>query len=188
MIRVEEIAGVVLAGGNSTRMGQDKALLMMNGSPFIQRITQTLLALFDEVIISANTADYSFLGLPVVRDIYENCGPLGGVHAALGSVKTPYCFTTPCDTPRLNPGLVKTLLAEAQSGVITLASTVDRLQPLVGLYPVTCRQELEEFLDSGRKTVRDFIVSMPHHYVQLDYWAEDLENINDLSQLQRLIS
>ena len=182
MIEAKCVTGVVLAGGKSTRMGQDKALLMLNGKSFILHIAEALQTLFEEVIVSANTRDYDFLGLPVVKDVYKICGPLGGIHAALGSVKTPYIFIAPCDTPLLVPAMVEMLLTEAKPDVITLASTVDRLQPLVGVYPVSCHSGLDEFLASGQRKVKDFLAAIPYRPVGLDAWAERLLNINEVGQ------
>jgi len=187
MIGADEITGVVLAGGNSIRMGQDKALLMLNGKPLIQHVAEALQAVFVEVIVSANTADYDFLGLPVIGDVYPECGPLGGIHSVLGSLKTPYIFTAPCDTPLLTPTTVETLLAGAVPDLITIASTADRLQPLVGVYPVGCHSGLDEFLACGQRKVMDFLAAKPYHTVRLDAWAERLENINEVDQYRGLI-
>ena len=168
-------------------MGQDKALLMLNGKPFIQHVAEALHVVFAEVIVSADTAVYDFLGLPVARDVYPECGPLGGIHAALGSVKTPYIFTAPCDTPLLTPTIVETLLAGAVPDLITIASTADRLQPLVGVYPVGCHSGLDEFLARGQRKVHDFLATAPYRTVRLDTWAERLENINEVDQYRGLI-
>lgn len=187
MIRADEITGVVLAGGKSTRMGQDKALLMLNGKPFIQHIAEALRTVFEEVIVSANTTEHDFLGLSVVKDVYENCGPLGGIHAALGSVKTPYVFTVPCDTPLLVPAMVETLLAEAMPDLITIASTADRFQPLVGVYPKGCRSAMSDFLVSGQRKVKDFLDTATYRTVRLEAWAERLQNINEAGQYRGLM-
>ena len=187
MIGGGEVTGVVLAGGKSIRMREDKALLMLNEKSLIQHVAEALQAVFAEVIVSANKADYDFLGLPVARDVYPECGSLGGIHAALGSAKTPYIFTAPCDTPLLIPAIVETLLAEAVSDLITIASTADRLQPLVGVYPMGCRSDLDEFLACGQRRVKDFLAASPYRAVRLDAWAERLENINEVDQYRELV-
>jgi molybdenum cofactor guanylyltransferase len=187
MIRADEITGVVLAGGKSTRMGQDKALLMLNGKHFIRHVAEVLQAVFPEVIVSSNTAVYDFLALPVARDVYPECGPLGGIHAALGSVKTPYIFTAPCDTPLLIPAIVERLLAEAMPDLITIASTADRFQPLVGVYPKGCRSAMSDFLVSGERKVKDFLDTATYRTVRLEAWAERLQNINEVDQYRGLM-
>jgi len=187
MIRAEKITGVVLAGGRSTRMGWDKALLKLNGKPLIQHVAEALHAVFDDVIVSANRADYDFLGLPMVRDVYDNCGPLGGIHAALESARTPYIFTAPCDTPLLNSIIIETILADAGPDRIAIGSTAERLQPLVGVYPVSCRSGLDEYLASGQRKVKNFLVTTPYRPVRLDAWVERLKNINEVGQYRGLI-
>jgi molybdenum cofactor guanylyltransferase len=187
MVGADEVTGVVLAGGKSKRMGQDKALLMLNGKPLIQHVAQALQAVFAEVIVSANSTVYNFLDLPVARDVYPDYGPLGGIHAALGSVKTPYIFVAPCDTPLLVPAIVEKLLAGAAPDLITIASTADRLQPSVGVYPVGCHSDLDELLASGQRKVKDFFATVAYCTVCHDAWGEKLKNINEAGQYRELM-
>ncbi len=186
MIPAYEITGVVLAGGKSTRMGTDKALLALNGKPFIQHVAEAFQGVFTDVVISANTTEYEFLGLPVIGDVYPDCGPLGGIHAALGLVRTPHIFTAPCDVPFLNSTTFETLLQEAEPGVIAVASAGVQLQPLVGVYPADCRSALETFLMSGGRKVSDFLATVGYRTVSRDAWADTLGNINEVGQYREL--
>ena len=77
MINAMDVTGVILAGGRSSRMGEDKALLQYNGKPFIQHIAETLLQILPHVIvISDRQKEYSFLNLPIYPDLFCDCGPL----------------------------------------------------------------------------------------------------------------
>lgn len=187
MIPAHEITGVILAGGKSRRMGTDKALLALNGKPFIQHVAEAFQSVFTDVVISANTTEYEFLGLPVIGDVYTNCGPLGGIHAALGLVRTPHIFTAPCDVPFLHSTTFETLLQEAEPGVIAVASAGGQLHPLVGVYPAGCRSALETFLVAGGRRVSDFLATMGFRTVRRDGWAETLGNINEVGQYRGLM-
>ena len=78
------ITGVLLAGGKSSRMATVKALLKLNGRPLVAHVASTLQAVFDRVILVANDAPaYEFLGLETFGDLYQDCGPLGGLQSAL---------------------------------------------------------------------------------------------------------
>lgn len=187
MIDVDSVAGVILAGGKSTRMGRDKALLQLNGKLFIQHITEELQSLFSEVVISANTSEYDFLRLPLVRDMYENCGPLGGIHAALGWVRKPHIMIVPCDAPFLTSSVFSTILEEAEPGAISVASALDQLQPLVGVYPKECLSSLEIFISSGGRKVMDFLAAAAHRVIEHPAWEGKLQNINDMRHYRSLL-
>jgi molybdenum cofactor guanylyltransferase len=187
MIPAGEVTGVVLAGGMSTRMGRDKALLMLEGKPFIQHVAEALQEVFPEVLISANTSAYDFLGLPIVNDLHRDCGPLGGMHAALAAVKSPYIFVAPCDIPRLHPAIIATLLSGGKWHMVAIASTVDGLQPMVGIYPAACHGALDAFLASGQRRVRDFLKSVPCFHVRVECRDSRLDNINSVDLYRRLL-
>lgn len=168
-------------------MGRDKALLMLEGKPFIQHVAEAMQAVFPEVLISANTPAYDFLNLPIVNDIHLNCGPLGGIHAAMGMAGNAHIFLSPCDMPVLPPAAIQAILGEAMPGYITTACASGRHQPLIGVYPVECRDILGEFLASGERKVADFLSVVQHHIVRLDSIGLRLENINDEGEYRELL-
>ena len=97
----ERITGIILAGGKSKRMGRDKAFLPYHGKDLIEYSISLMQSICDEVIISANDADYDKFGLRVVRDNYPHIGPIGGLEASLTYSKTRHNLVIPCDTPFL---------------------------------------------------------------------------------------
>ena len=107
---IAQVAGVILAGGKSSRFGSNKALALHQGAALIQGIARKLAGLFPETLLVTNTpADYGFLGWPMVADHYHNCGPLAGIHAALRTVSQPRAFICGCDMPLINPELIRFL-------------------------------------------------------------------------------
>nr|WP_284521516.1 molybdenum cofactor guanylyltransferase [Cytobacillus pseudoceanisediminis] len=81
--------GIILAGGHSSRMGENKALLKIGGKTVIERIADQLSSILPNVIIVANKQeDYQFLGLPLVSDRWKEKGPLAGIHAGLSESRT----------------------------------------------------------------------------------------------------
>ena len=107
---IAQVAGVILAGGKSSRFGSNKALALHQGAALIQGIARKLAGLFPETLLVTNTPeDYGFLGWPMVADHYHNCGPLAGIHAALRTVSQPRAFICGCDMPLVNPELIRFL-------------------------------------------------------------------------------
>ena len=91
---------VIQAGGQSTRMGQDKALMPFLGRPLISQVTDNLSTLADEILVTSNQPDaYRFLGLRVVPDLRASRGALGGLYTALASAKYPFVAVVACDMP-----------------------------------------------------------------------------------------
>ena len=108
--KIEGVTGIILAGGSSSRMGRNKALLEVDGSPIITRTYRTLASLFHEVIVVTNSPlDYDFLPCRKVPDIYPGCGSIAGLHSALAHSSTPHTFVTACDLPFLDPAIIRYL-------------------------------------------------------------------------------
>jgi len=98
---------VIQAGGQSRRMGQDKALLDFHGIPLIQRVIERLRPLAAEMWITAVDAQaYAFTGLPVVTDLLPGKGALGGLYTALNVAATPLMAVVACDMPFANADLL----------------------------------------------------------------------------------
>ena len=142
---------VIQAGGESRRMGQDKALLPFLGQPLIQRIAQRLAAAADELTITTNQPDaYRFLGLPLFSDTRPARGPLGGLLTALTCARQPLVAVVACDMPFASPALLafqaRVLQNEAADIVIPL--TPAGYEPLHAVYRrETCLPAVEWALD-----------------------------------------
>ena len=148
MTQKESAAGFVLAGGQSRRMGQDKALLSFAGGPLIARAVSTLRGAGLDVAIAGERRDLAAYA-PIVEDRVPAQGPLGGVCAALESVEARWAVFTTVDTPLLPAELIAYLLRHAQAAgsAVTVASVAGEAQtfPAVldrGVLPVL-RSELE---------------------------------------------
>ena len=90
----------IQAGGESRRMGHDKALMPFLGRPLIQRVIDRLSPIADELIVTTNNPEaYRFLGLPLFPDLVQGRGALGGLYTALGSASQPLVAVVACDMP-----------------------------------------------------------------------------------------
>lgn len=179
MIARENITGAILAGGASKRMGRNKALLTLGGATFIEHIAVALLEVLPRVMIIAdNTDQYRFLQLPLHQDVYKNCGPLGGIHAALVHSATSHTFVISCDTPLVTPAAINSLLTAAQENVITLVSDGERPQPLFAVYPSSACPDMEEAIRSGTRSIFGFIENRAVTVMDFSRYASLLRNVN----------
>lgn len=127
----------IQAGGQSRRMGQNKALLCVAGKPLIQRVVERTAPLAAEtLIISADAEPYAFLGLPVLADLIPGQGVLGGLYTALASAQSEFVACVACDMPFVNPALLRAELNLCiQTGVdVAIPRSENGLEPLHAVY------------------------------------------------------
>ncbi len=149
-----QATAVVLAGGESSRMGRDKALLPVEGKPLIEHIVDQLRPHFSEILISANEVDrYRFLGLDVVPDRSPGNGPMMAVASALRRAEHDLSFVISCDVPRVPLGLLTTLLRMARSGadVTVPLNPESRYEPLFAVYRKSVADILDRALSQGER-------------------------------------
>jgi molybdopterin-guanine dinucleotide biosynthesis protein A len=128
---------VIQAGGESRRMGQDKALMPFLGRPLIQRVAERLAPIADELIVTTNHPEaYRFLGRPLFPDLQPGGGALGGLFTALSAASYPLVAVVACDMPFANPDLLafaRDLMIETRVDVV-IPSTAHGLEPLHAVY------------------------------------------------------
>ena len=164
---VPEISVAILAGGQSRRMGQDKAFLPVDGLAVIERVIQRVAGLSDDVVIITNTPDkYRHLGQRLVGDVYPDTGALGGIYTGIHTARHPYCLVVACDMPFLNTSLLRYL--------ITLTSDSDVVIPVVKEFPETmhalygkgCLGPIEARLQARALKIIGFFDDVRVRYVQ----------------------
>ncbi|MCX5577494.1 molybdenum cofactor guanylyltransferase MobA [Kaistia terrae] len=162
------IAGLILAGGNSQRMGSEKAFVRLGGRPLIEHAIERLAPQVDALAINANgnPARFDAYRVPVLADDRADTGPLAGVLAGLRWAETlptrpEFVATIPIDTPFFPADLVARLDA-GRSGQprIAIAASGERDHPVVGLWPVALADTLQEWRQTARSQgVRAFLAS-----------------------------
>lgn len=149
--RINQAAGVILAGGKSSRFGSNKALALHQGDALIQTIARRLAALFPETLLITNTPEeYGFLGWPMAKDLYPDCGPLAGIHAALRTVSQPRIFVCGCDMPLVNPDLIRFLCELEGDHDIVLPWLDEGPEPLYAVYSKKALPIIEEQLSKNQ--------------------------------------
>ena len=127
----------IQAGGQSSRMGEDKALKTFLGRPLIQRVAERLSTIADELIVTTNRPDeYAFLNLPLFSDLKQGRGALGGLYTAIASAKHPIIAVVACDMPFASPSLLEAasrLLAREQADVV-IPRSEEGYEPLHAVY------------------------------------------------------
>lgn len=191
------ISGIILAGGKSSRMGQAKPFLMMNGKRMIDVAAEKLKELFGEVVIVIDRKEeFAGLGCRVVEDIVKGCGPLGGIYTGLREVSGDGAFFAACDMPFLHKGLISRLIKltdfENYECVVPRhsAATLKRIEPLHAIYSKQIIPAIEKSLNAGRLSLRELLADCRCKYADV---GEDevcsFTNVNtpeDLARCQAL--
>ena len=148
------VTGVILAGGASSRMGSNKALLPHKGGRFIESIYRELSEIFPEVILVTNTPEqYQFLPCRKVPDQFQGMGALAGIHAGLANSSNPAVFTVACDMPHLDPWLIRHIASSGAGCDLVLPRTESGYEPLHALYREGCLPVMEACLLKGERRI-----------------------------------
>jgi molybdopterin-guanine dinucleotide biosynthesis protein A len=177
---------IVLAGGRSRRMGQDKALLPIDGRPLIERVVQALAPHFAEVLVSvAEPGRYEFLGRRTVVDRQPGEGPLMGLASALAASSHDVNLVVPCDAPDVSVPLALRLLRAARGADAAVPRTAEgRPEPLFAVYRRRTLPRLEAALAAGERTLRHLYPALAVRWVDLPAGAQ-VANLNTMDDYVR---
>ena len=154
----ETCTGFVLAGGKSSRMGQDKALTDYRGRPLIRCAIDVLRELTEDVQIVGDPQRYSFLQLPVLPDQIPLHGPLSGIHAGLKATQTKHNFFLACDLPLMSSRFLWLLLSKVGNHDAVMMRFDDgTVEPLCSVYSVRCLPAIESSIGEGQLRTIGFL-------------------------------
>lgn len=165
MKTLKAIEAFVLAGGKSSRMGEDKGLISFQGRPMIAHVLETLEKTGLPVKIVANDKTYKQFGYTVVPDLVQEKGPLGGLLTAYQNTRADQILLVSCDMPFIQEELVLKLVEEAGSQNIVVYQDEGRIYPLPGIYPVSLKEEVKKGIAAQRLKMQDFISENRHTLV-----------------------
>ncbi len=143
------VTGIILAGGKSSRMGEDKGLMLIEGIPMVEYIINVFKSLNIPILIISNNEKYQQFGLPVFPDLVHEKGPAGGIMTALSNTKTQTNFIVSCDTPFITKELILFLLKKHQNSQITYPVHENRAHPLIGVYEKDTDHFFQESIEVG---------------------------------------
>jgi len=162
--KIPGVTGVILAGGESRRMGCDKALLPIDGALFIDHVYSRLAALFDEVLIVTNSPEfYGELPCRKVPDLYPRKGVLAGIHSGLCHAGEDKIFVAACDMPFLSAAAIRCLCQEKNKGDVVIPCSGKGIEPLHALYDKHCLPAISAALDAGEKRIVSFFPQVRVH-------------------------
>ena len=157
------VAGFVLAGGQSTRMGRDKAFLEIDGQPLVARLAMVVEEAAGSATIVGDPQRYGALGFHVIPDGIAGLGPLGGLLTALENTKTAWNLVVACDMPGLTVSvMLRLVLAIPTAGQAQCIVPVSEqgMEPLCALYHRDCLDAVRRAITSKRLKMRDLAAEL----------------------------
>ena len=188
MKKKSTITGIILAGGKSSRMGEDKGFLKLNGKTFMSSIIAALKPIVGEIIIVSNNSEYDVFNLKRVADSMEDSGPLAGLYSGLLHSETENNIVLSCDVPLISSPVLKKLLegAPSEAEVIQFESE-GKTMPLVAMYKKKCRHHFLKLLQTNERRLRFAIDQLDVKTITLDSeLGKTVRNINTISELKDL--
>ena len=151
---------LVLAGGESLRMGTPKPFVRLHGIPLIEHVLERLHPSFDTVyIVGGDIQGLSYLGVPLIQDKEAHRGPLVGLYSGLAYSKAEWCFVVGCDMPFLSTAVIDYMATFLDRGDIVAAKANGRVQPLHSFYSRRCIPRATELISLGTTSLKALVGS-----------------------------
>lgn len=153
--KIQGVTGIILAGGASSRMGRNKALLEVDGEAIITRVYKTLAKLFHEVIVVTNSPEeYDFLPCRKVADNCPGIGSIAGLEAGLAASRTERIFVSACDMPFTNPELIRLLcMKTGECDAVVPLNGEGLREPLHAVYSRAILPVFQDAISKGDKSI-----------------------------------
>ena len=191
---MEPLDGIVLAGGQSRRLGADKALLNLGGAPLLQTVVQRVSEVCPRVIVAVDRPGrYRRLRLPArfVADASPGLGPLAGLQSGLRACSTEYALVVACDLPFLNVELLRYMAGLPRSYQALVPRSAGRDHPLHAVYARSCLPEVDALLAAGGGSMKHLLDRLDVRRLddrdlrRIDPDGLSLLNLNDEADLER---
>ena len=188
----ENVTGVILLGGKSSRYGSNKAFVEIEGVRLVERVARVMKSIFVRVLLSTNTPEeYAYLQLPMVEDLVKGFGPMGGIYTGLMTMSDEAGFFVACDMPFLNERLIRHMLDVRGDFDVVVPRMDWMLEPLHALYTKQCLPTIREAIGRDEHQILKCFPELRLRYVdeeELRLWDPELRsffNINKPEDLPR---
>ena len=161
---ITDCTAIIMAGGDSRRMGTDKASLLLDGQTLLQSVITIMQQVFPQVIVSVRQPRAG-IDLPQVCDEQPDGGPLAGLAASLGQITTPWAFAVACDMPFVVPEVVELLAGYRSQHQAVVPVVHGHPQPLAAFYAASCLAPLHVSLAARQNSLRGVLKQLDVRYV-----------------------
>lgn len=181
---MEQGTAIILAGGKSSRMGEDKGLMLIDGKSMIEYILKTVSQFTNQIIIIANDEAYEKFGYPIYKDLVYDKGPIAGIVTGLKNSKTDKNWILSCDSPFIEVKLLQKLMIESKGFDAVVSVHNNKIHPLIAVYSQSALIRFQENLALNRLKILDTLDALKVNYLELDNFNQsNFKNLNSKSDL-----
>ena len=184
-----EIAAYILCGGKSSRMGQEKGLVIWKGKCFIEWILEAVIPISGDIYLVSKNDSFLEFNLPLIPDLVEDKGPVGGIYSALHHSKSEWNLILSCDIPKIKSELLLDLIQASNSVKSSVIMLTDGQfdYPLIGLYHKSLMGEFKKATLENRLRLRDLVYSFSPKKLLIDSKNQEyISNVNSFQELEKL--
>lgn len=164
----DSISAYILAGGKSSRMGEDKGLLLLMERPLISYIIEEIKKITEDITIITSNNKYQKFHCRTIEDHFLERGPAAGVDTALQDAKHPTIFITGCDMPLLDAESISLLVKKSRFSEITMVKNKDFIEPMFTIYQKACKNKWRELLLNHTLKLSNFFSHFDTNFVDAD--------------------
>lgn len=178
-----QITAIILAGGKSTRMGTDKALIKIEDKSLLEKAIDICDPVCSSILISSNNPAHGKFGYPVVADEIKDCGPIGGIYSCLKKSVTEWNFIISVDTPFVTSDFILFLTTQTGNFDAVVPVHFSDKEPLIALYNKNCLPVIEKQISMQQFKIHHLINQINTNYLNAGEWVEN--NAHFFSNLNR---
>lgn len=160
-----KLSGFVLAGGKSSRMGTDKALLVFQNEPLLGHMKKLIEPFCNQVFISGHNSEYAGFDAPLIPDVFPECGPISGLYSCLKFSSSEWNLIVSVDSPFVNEELFSLLDSHATGCDCVIPKHKSGVEPLLGIYNKKCLPVIEEMIHAGDFKLMNLLARLNTSYI-----------------------
>jgi len=172
-----QITGIILSGGQSTRMGTDKALLRINGKTLLECALGICRPVCSDILISSNNPEHEKFGYKIIPDERKNCGPLGGIYSCLKKSVTDWNFIISVDSAFVTQDFVAFLISEIGDFDAIIPVHKNGKEPLIAMYHKNCISVIREKIKLRDFKMQHLLNELNSKFVDVVIWIEKYPEI-----------
>lgn len=175
-----DLTAIILAGGKSSRMGEDKGLLDIDGTPMITHVIEAVRPLVLELFIVSNQEDYEQFGYTVFEDEFKDKGPMAGIYTGLKNSSTQLNIILSCDIPKIDTQFLIWLIRQHENNMITIPRIEGREHHLIGIYNRQVMGRYKQSLNQNELKLKTINDEIDCNYVDVpsEFSSSIFQNIN----------
>lgn len=181
---IDDITIIILAGGKSSRMGEDKGLMSLYEKPMVEYVIEVAKKITDHIIIVSDNPNYKKFGFPVFKDLVKEVGPIGGIYTGLKKSDKHQNLILSCDVPYVSEDLLRFLYLQSENQDVTIPEFAGRSHQLIGYYTKDCTLVLKKQIEEKQLKIQDAFGKLNVHFVDANHFPESVfRNINSKQDL-----